>query len=132
MEPIVQLAMSPSPPPLAQHAMLDGVVLAVVGVALVFAALILIWVAIELITRTMVGPPEPAAVAESAPDSADVAPDGLDGRTLAILSAAAIAAAGPRARIRHIQRLEHDSTSIWTAHGRIAVQSSHRFRRAGQ
>jgi Na+-transporting methylmalonyl-CoA/oxaloacetate decarboxylase gamma subunit len=120
-----------SPPLLAQHALLDGVVLAVVGVAVVFAALVLIWGAIELITRmlTPAAHPDQDTVAGPAPSGLQAMPDGVDGETLAVLSATVFAALGPGARIRRIERIERSPASIWAAHGRVAVQSSHRFRR---
>jgi len=129
MEPILQHPISASSPLLAQHALLDGAILAVVGVALVFTALILIWAAIELITRLRVPVPARAAVPEPAPAGSRVAPEPLDGRTLAVLGAAVVAAVGPGARIRRVERIERNPASIWAAHGRVLVQSSHRFRR---
>jgi len=106
----------------------DGVVLAVVGIGLVFAALVLIWLAVALLTRFAAArsaSPEAAAPAAVA----DVPSDEVDGRVLAILTAAAIAALGPGARIRQVCRVRRDGASAWAEHGRVVVQSSHNNRK---
>ncbi|MGD8453468.1 MAG: OadG family transporter subunit [Phycisphaerae bacterium] len=118
-------------PPAADGNLFDGVMLSIVGVAVVFLALVLVWGGLELL-RGILSQRRAATVVAAAPAPADppVAEDGpVDGRTLAILTAAAVAALGPGVRIRRVRSVVRHPSSSWTGHGRIAVQSSHRFRK---
>lgn len=111
----------------------DGFLLAVVGITVVFAALSVVGAMMTLGARLLSGQrsshntpgqqPRPRAMAT--PDAASID----DRRLVAILTAAAVAALGPRVRITRIQRVRRNADSIWVGHGRMVVQSSHRLQR---
>lgn len=54
---------------------------------------------------------------------------GIDGRTLAILTAAAMAVIGGPVRVRRVTYLNQNTISAWAEMGRYAIQASHNIRR---
>lgn len=111
----------------------DGAVLALVGIGVVFTALLLIWGAVSLVGTALRTQRLGRSAAEGQParDAAAPASGGLDvdKHLLVVLSAAAAAALGRRVRVTRVRRLRRDANSNWTGHGRIAVHASHRLKR---
>lgn len=101
-------------------------VVAVVGIAVVFVVLSTIGGVIALLGR-LLAPPTPES--EPAPVPAAGGTAGLAPETLAVLSAAAYAAVGQPVRVRRVTFVEEDPVSAWTDVGRAGVQGSHNFRR---
>lgn len=105
---------------------LDMVLLALVGVLVVFSALGLIGGIMILLGRLLSKEVvEPAA----APATETAEPAGLDPQTLAVLSAAAYAVVGRPVRLRRVTFINENTVSGWKEAGRTAVQSSHNLRR---
>jgi sodium pump decarboxylase gamma subunit len=98
-----------------------------VGMAVVFTALMLLWLAILIMDRLTdravpaEQPPQPKApVSEASPPSGQ-----HDPQLLAVLTAAATAAMGQRVKLRRVHFVgeAHDD---WTREGRRVVMTSHR------
>jgi Na+-transporting methylmalonyl-CoA/oxaloacetate decarboxylase gamma subunit len=112
--------------------LLQGFVLALVGMGVVFLALVLLGVLMALLSRPLPSlgrrPRQPQAV------DGEVKGDGLEAevRTLVVITAAVAAVMGPWARVRRIQMVQPALPSAWAAHGRAAVQASHRLRKASK
>ncbi len=112
----------------------EALALAVVGMAVVFLALLIVGGMIMLTTK-LLDRGDKSAVADFPPK---VAPgpvaaglsSPMDGRTLALLTAAACAAVGRPVRVRHITFLNKNTISAWSEAGRISIQSSHNLRRS--
>jgi Na+-transporting methylmalonyl-CoA/oxaloacetate decarboxylase gamma subunit len=121
--------------------MLEGFLLMTVGMLIVFTVLLVLGELIRVLsivlkrleaTERVV---EPAKSMEAAPASG-VAPvggpggGGLDGRTLAIIAAAATAAIGGPVRVRRVTRvLQPGRGSAWIGAGRQELQTSHQVRK---
>lgn len=114
----------------------DGLVLMVVGMAVVFMALILVGSSLVVIRKMAeekpVKPKIPFAPkstpAPAAQPAFGASPDGeLDGRLIAILTAAAAAVAGGPVRLRRVQFLKGRADGSWSAAGRSHIHSSHNF-----
>lgn len=97
--------------------MQQGLSLAVVGVAAVFAALIVTGLVVLLISRlTQDKPPIPASEAAPLPD---VAYAGIDKHVVVLLAAAATIAVKRPVRVRRVRFISHRHTSTtWAAAGR--------------
>nr|VFK78939.1 MAG: hypothetical protein BECKSD772D_GA0070982_10308 [Candidatus Kentron sp. SD] len=95
----------------------QGLSLAVVGVAAVFAALIVTGLVVIVLSRlTKDKPPVPASEAATLPDVAYV---GIDKHVLILLAAAATAAVKRPVRIRRVRFVSHrHASSTWAAAGR--------------
>ena len=114
--------------------MSDGYILMMVGMTVVFAALSLLLGAIVLLKRILDRPPPiaPPAVAEKAKPEAGpgVKSDEplFDDQLIAILTAAATAALGARARVYRVRFLEDEVIRDhgWVQQGRSELHMSHR------
>jgi Na+-transporting methylmalonyl-CoA/oxaloacetate decarboxylase gamma subunit len=120
----------------------DGLLLMVLGMTVVFSALILLWGVLELLRRT-VGRPEAAetpkaaqstgvaggSASETLPIAAAGETNELDALTLAILTAAAIAVVGAPVRLTGVSLVSKGEGEAWATRGRIAIHTSHRLRR---
>lgn len=117
----------------------DGLALAVVGLFIVFAALIIMGVALVILNQwgaqaaeSPTDPstesahrPTPAATPASHPRA-----EGIDGRTLAILTAAAYTVAGRPVRVHRVHHAREGSDA-WARQGRREIQSSHNLAKRG-
>ena len=126
-----------APPLLAQAQAVwsasEMLVLAGVGVLVVFTALALVGVVMVGLGRLMAppegAPPPPAAVAEAEALGAGTEL-GLTGpATVALLTAAAVAAVGRPVRVRRVTFVRPSSASAWKEVGRATIQASHNFNR---
>lgn len=112
----------------------EMLVLAGVGVLVVFTALALIGVVMAGLGRLMAppeaaAPPAPVEVAEAEALGAGTEL-GLTGpATVALLTAAAVAAVGRPVRIRRVTFVRPNSASAWKEVGRATIQASHNFNR---
>jgi Na+-transporting methylmalonyl-CoA/oxaloacetate decarboxylase gamma subunit len=111
----------------------QGVILAVVGMAIVFLALMLVGALMSLLNRplpSLRGQSREAAPVD--PAAAGISSDGapVDTLTLVVIAAAVAALVGPSARIRRVRFVQPALPSAWAAHGRVAIQASHRLRKA--
>ncbi|MBX3728090.1 MAG: OadG family protein [Candidatus Sumerlaeia bacterium] len=118
----------------------EGLLLMMLGMGVVFGALILLWGVLELLRRTVGRPepstaPKPVAVAPAAalPATPPMAAAGdeteLDALTLAILTAAAIAVVGAPVRLTSVSLVPKGEGEAWATRGRIAIHTSHKLRR---
>jgi len=133
----------------------EALAIMVVGMGVVFVALVLVGVLLAALRKVAEPAPPPAKPRRSpaptirTPPPAQVVEDRIDertlaviaaaaaaaavqqridGRTLAILAAAATAAVGGPARIRRVQvlrRTEQAGRSGWAEQGRVAIHTSH-------
>lgn len=108
----------------------DALILALVGVAVVFGALLLTLVVVSTVSYALRERPAPAGLAKSSESPAPAADEAIDERTRVLVAAAVYAAVGPQARVVRVRRLQREISSVWTQHGRVLVQSSHRARTA--
>ncbi len=109
----------------------EAYVLALVGFAVVFVALMLIGGFIWLLGKVfrerhaevVAGPVKSAA--HSMPPGGDV-----DARTIAVITAAAYAAVGWPVRVQRITFINHNTISAWAARGRATIHASHNVKRS--
>lgn len=113
----------------------EAFALAAVGVGVVFAALAVVGGAMALLGRWL-RTPEAAPLAAAAPPAEASAPahatglpGHLDGPTLALLTAAAVAAVGRPVRVRRVTFVEPVTASAWKEAGRLTIHASHNLRR---
>lgn len=143
--------------PVNQGGLPEGLVMMLVGMLVVFTALILVAVVLWVMGRIdRTERPVPATTASSAPASAarptpatyatpadqKLAPwranmtkatekvhdSGVDPHTLAVITAAAVAALGSRVRVRRVRFLRAGG-GPWAEHGRASIHSSHHLQR---
>lgn len=117
----------------------EGVVLMIVGMAVVFCALLLLMAVIAGIKRTDAAPatastaPKPAAPSTPAPSrtATEEMAAGISPQTIAVLAAAATAALRQRVRIQRVNVLSRGGRTggAWTQSGRRTIMTSHRPRR---
>jgi Na+-transporting methylmalonyl-CoA/oxaloacetate decarboxylase gamma subunit len=114
----------------------DGLVLMVVGMFVVFMALVLVGTALVVIRKAAEEKPvKPKATSAPKSTPAPVArtpvettgEGELDGRMIAILTAAAAAVVGGPVRLRRVQFLKGRTDGSWSAAGRSHIHSSHNF-----
>jgi Na+-transporting methylmalonyl-CoA/oxaloacetate decarboxylase gamma subunit len=105
----------------------EALLLALVGMSVVFLALVTIGVFIYLLGRVFVNRPSaaPAAAMSAAPLGAGQ----LDARTIAVISAAAFAAVGRPVRVQRITFINRNTISAWAERGRVSIHGSHNVRR---
>jgi len=113
---------------LAEADLMTGVGLMFVGMLVVFAALsiigVMIWGAGKWLRAEASVEAAPAAVQTPAPVE-----EGIDGRTLAVIAAAAAAVVGGAVRIRGISLARGKAGSHWSAAGRLGIHQSHNLRK---
>ncbi len=113
-------------------ALSDGYILMAVGMAVVFSALSLLVGAIVLLKRILERPPAVEEKPEAKEAEAEEKPEEpvLDDQLIAILTAAATAALGARARVYRVRFLEEEyiSDHAWVQAGRSELHMSHRPR----
>lgn len=106
---------------------IDALVLSGVGMTVVFAGLLLINGFISLLARLFVQKEPPA---ETLPARAVVTPDSPDAVTMAVITAAAVAAVGRPVRVQRITFINHNTISAWAERGRVSIHGSHNLRRS--
>lgn len=113
---------------------LEGLSLMIVGMAVVFIALVLVGQALVLIRRfgeQAADQAEKTPAASTArpkaatPTRAPASTGGIDPRTLAVLTAAAAAVVGGAVRIRRVQFLRGIRSESWASSGRAMIHNSH-------
>lgn len=110
----------------------DALALTIVGMTVVFTALVMTGSLIALIGRLF-----QQKVQDVEPDTKSVetltpvgSGDGqVDGHTLALLTAAAYAAVGRPVEIRRITFINQNTVSAWREMGRISIHGSHNLKR---
>lgn len=111
--------------------LMDGITLMLVGMGVVFFALITLWALLGILGFRRAEQPKPAAVTP-APATASVAAatpeDQITPEIYAMITAAVVAVAGRRARIQRV-RFVRQADESWAIHGRQAIQASHRIRK---
>jgi sodium pump decarboxylase gamma subunit len=103
----------------------DALVLSVVGIGVVFVALVVLALVIGRLVRLLAdrgGAEVPSADGAAAP----VGDGALDRRHLVVIAAAVAAAVGPRSRMHRIVMLGNRSGDPWVTEGRVVVMGSHR------
>lgn len=117
------------PDSLAQ-ALEEGGMLAIVGMGVVFFALILLNLLLSVLNKMQVRQQLLAqAQAPAIPPVATTAHDEIEPEVLAVLTAAVIAAIGRPARIRSVRMIQRDESSAWADRGRARLQASHTLRK---
>ncbi|QDU35387.1 oxaloacetate decarboxylase subunit gamma [Poriferisphaera corsica] len=114
---------------LTSEQLTGGIVLMIVGMGVVFSALILLLWAIKLMHAMLNKPaPAPAVAAASVPvASAKAASDEIEPETLVVIAAAVAAIVRKPHRIRRVDSLTaQQAGSNWARHGRRAIMTSHR------
>jgi len=94
----------------------DALILMLVGMSVVFTALILLWAVIVAVDRLTGAPAEPTRAEEAAPSEQP--------HLIAVLAAAATAALGRPARVQRVRFLGYETTA-WRQEGRRLVMTSH-------
>lgn len=111
--------------------MLDSVEITLVGMGIVFISLWIIGEIMGVVGRLMAREeqPEPTPQAVPSPPAASFH-SGVDPETLAVLTAAAVAALGRHdLRIQRVTLLRPNTISAWADMGRVAIHTSHNLRR---
>lgn len=121
----------------ASDSLADALGLAVVGILVVFGALLAIGAAMTLLGRWLSEPvpAEAPAVAPpprqaAAPAHATGEPGHVSPQTLALLTAAAVTAVGGPVRVRRVTFLGEHTVSAWKEVGRATIHASHNIRRS--
>jgi Na+-transporting methylmalonyl-CoA/oxaloacetate decarboxylase gamma subunit len=107
----------------------EALFLAVVGIGVVFTALVLIGVCISLLGR-LLSPgetPAPVQVISSAHGMPLRTED--HERLVILITAAATAVVGQPVRVRRITFINRNTISAWAERGRVSIQSSHHMGR---
>lgn len=115
----------------------EGIALMIVGMLVVFVALIVVGASIAGLSAVMrrveareqAELPPTHAARNGVPHDAGFSPSAPDARTLAIITAACTAALGTRVRVRRVTFLNQNTVSAWAEAGRMGVQGSHNIRR---
>jgi Na+-transporting methylmalonyl-CoA/oxaloacetate decarboxylase gamma subunit len=105
----------------------EALLLALVGMSVVFLALVTIGFFIFLLGRLFAERAVPES--QSRPVAEPVAADGLDPRTIAVISAAAFVAVGQPVRVQRITFINRNTISAWAERGRVSIHGSHNVRR---
>ncbi len=116
-----------------------GLQIMATGMAVVFSALILIWVLLQVVNRagaekkeTPVEKPKPQDKAKSVP-TPPKAPDiqeGIEPETLAVITATVAAVVGRRPfRLKQVRMTSQTPSNRWAEYGRIQIHQSHRLRK---
>ncbi len=115
------------------HTTGDLLILACVGLLVVFAALSLIGGVMAGLTRLLARFETPAAPLLPAEPLQPVSTEGLHEdvmpHTVAVITAAAFAAVGRPLRIRRVTFVRPNSATAWKGVGRATIQASHNFKR---
>ncbi|MCC5876444.1 MAG: OadG family protein [Candidatus Sumerlaeia bacterium] len=128
--PLVQLAGT-----IEEHTLSDGIQLTIVGMLVVFIALLAI---LGLLTalKKICSPNRsadmtPAAESKSGQGSPAVTSpvEGIDPQIMAAIIASVAVAVGQPARIRSVRLIRNEPGSAWSGRGRTSIQSSHRMRK---
>lgn len=132
MTTLLLLAATAPPQAADESGTLQMILLALVGMLVVFLALSLIGGIMKLLGRYLSQDVDEAAAEEAAAPATATAgvPTGIEPRTLAVLTAAACAAAGRPVRVRRVTFINENTVSGWKEAGRQAVQSSHNLGRS--
>lgn len=108
----------------------EAFLLALVGISVVFAALGLIGLFIFLLGRLFRERPEAIAGPVNAAAHSMPVAEGIDARTIAVISAAAYAAVGRPVRVQRITFINHNTVSAWAERGRVSIHASHNVKRS--
>ncbi len=108
----------------------EALILAAVGVTVVFGALVFIGSFIYLLGKVFAEREVPvvsptATSAHSMPVS-----EGIDARTIAVITAAAVAAVGRPIRLQRVTFINRNTVSAWSERGRVSIHASHNVRRS--
>ena len=108
----------------------EAFILAAVGVTVVFAALVFIGGFIYVLGKVFTEREVP--VVSPASTSAHSMPigEGIDARTLAVITAAAVAAVGRPVRLQRVTFINRNTVSAWSERGRVSIHASHNVRRS--
>lgn len=105
----------------------EALFLAVVGMGVVFSALVTIGVCIYLLGLIFADRPKAEPEEVAAPLA--VSGTDVDSRTIAILTAAAYAAVGQPVSVQRITFINRNTISAWAERGRVSIHGSHNVRR---
>lgn len=109
----------------------DPIVLSLVGIAVVFVALSVIGGFIWLLGKVFVERDEPLLDAPVVASAHSMPLDGaVDSRTIVLLTAAAVAAAGRPVRLRGVTLISRNAGSAWAERGRVSIHASHNVGRS--
>jgi Na+-transporting methylmalonyl-CoA/oxaloacetate decarboxylase gamma subunit len=108
----------------------DGLILMVVGMAVVFAGLSLMAIAVVLLRRFLAEPPPPPSIKKEERSEKTDAESRIDAQLIAILTAAATAALGVRVRVYRVGFVEDEWSAdhSWIQQARSELHTSHRPR----
>lgn len=108
----------------------DALILAAVGIVVVFSALALIGGFIGLLGKVF-AEREMSVVSPEVTSAHGMAVGGdIDARTVAVLTAAAMAAVGQPVRLQRITFINRNTVSAWSERGRVSIHASHNVRRS--
>lgn len=102
----------------------DGLALMIVGMLVVFVALVVLLAIIAAMNRLMPDPPDTALT--PAPNQRQINDGWIDEKLLAVIAAAATAAVGQAVQVQAVRRLSTDEQRAWSRSGRRRIMQSHR------
>lgn len=109
----------------------EALLLAIVGMTVVFAALVLIGAFIFMLGKLLAERPKKPIVQPDAASAHSMPLEGeLDARTVAIITAAAVAAVGGPVRVQRITFINRNTISAWAERGRVSIHASHNVKRS--
>lgn len=110
--------------------LIDALLLGAVGMTVVFAGLLLINWFISLLAKLLVAEESPVERVPVTVPAKALEPAGAIGpKTVAVITAAAVAAVGRPVRVQRITFINHNTISAWAERGRVSIQGSHNVRR---
>jgi Na+-transporting methylmalonyl-CoA/oxaloacetate decarboxylase gamma subunit len=110
--------------------LIDALLLGAVGMTVVFTGLLLINWFIALLARLLRAAEKPAEAAPvPVPAQASPALGEVEPATVAVITAAAVAAVGRPVRVQRITFINHNTISAWAERGRVSIHGSHNVRR---
>lgn len=108
----------------------EALILAAVGIVVVFSALLIIGGFIGLLGKLFAEREVPVVSPEATSAHSMTIGEGIDARTIAVISAAAMAAVGRPVRLQRITFINRNTVSAWSERGRVSIHASHNVRRS--
>ena len=105
------------------HNLLIALKISLIGISVVFTALVLIGLCIHLLSR-LEQSPQPKA--DNASD--DQEPDLISDEVAAVIAAAVATTMGPKVRVRRIRHTGLEEAGVWSRQGRVIIMAGHRPR----